>query len=101
MGSTSAIFWPKSRPLTECVVSWDDSHALRRVDAQKLEPPRGPVAPARTVDDLDRRIIEELQAHHRASFRRIAGRLRGPCADEAAGYPRLTSADGFRGVDVT
>ena len=43
--------------------------------AHKLEPPRGPIAPARTVDELDRRIIEELQANGRESFRRIALRL--------------------------
>ena len=38
----------------------------------RAESPRGPVAPARRVDDLDRGIIEALQENGRESFRRIA-----------------------------
>jgi Lrp/AsnC family transcriptional regulator, regulator for asnA, asnC and gidA len=87
--------------LTECVISWYDSRALRRVDVEKLEPPRGPVAPARTVDDLDRRIIEELQANGRESFRRIAVRLGVSEATIRARYARLTSAGILQVVGVT
>jgi Lrp/AsnC family transcriptional regulator for asnA, asnC and gidA len=74
---------------------------LRRVDAHKIEPPRGPVAPARTVDDLDRRIIEELQANGRESFRRIAVRLGVSEATVRARYARLTSQGILQVVGVT
>ena len=43
--------------------------------ANRAEPGRGAVTPARRVDDLDRRIIEALQANGRESFRRIATNL--------------------------
>jgi hypothetical protein len=36
---------------------------------------RGPVGHGPVVDQLDRRIIEALQANGRESFRRIAGRV--------------------------
>ena len=71
------------------------------MDAEKLEPPRGPVTPARTVDDLDRRIIEELQANGRASFRRIAVRLGVSEATVRARYARLTSQGILQVVGVT
>jgi Lrp/AsnC family transcriptional regulator for asnA, asnC and gidA len=90
-----------SRRLTECVIPWYESRALRRVHAQKLESPRGPVAPARTVDDLDRKIIEELQANGRESFRRIAGRLGVSEATVRARYARLTSEGILQVVGVT
>jgi Lrp/AsnC family transcriptional regulator for asnA, asnC and gidA len=90
-----------SRPLTECVISWYESRALRRVHAQRLDSPRGPVAPARTVDDLDRKIIEELQANGRESFRRIAARLGVSEATVRARYARLTSEGILQVVGVT
>lgn len=74
---------------------------MRRPDIQPLETPRGPVAPARTVDDLDRRIIEELQANGRESFRRIAARLGVSEATVRARYARLTSAGILQVVGVT
>ena len=74
---------------------------MRRVDAHKIEPPRGPVAPAQTVDDLDRRIIEELQANGRESFRRIAVRLGVSEATVRARYARLTSQGILQVVGVT
>ena len=54
---------------------------MRRSDVQPLQlaggadPRRGPVAPARRVDELDRGIIEALQENGRESFRRIASLL--------------------------
>jgi Lrp/AsnC family transcriptional regulator, regulator for asnA, asnC and gidA len=83
------------------VERWYESRALRRLDAHKLEPPRGPIAPARTVDELDRRIIEELQANGRESFRRIALRLGVSEATVRARYARLTSAGILQVVGVT
>ena len=46
---------------------------------RSLNGSRGAVAPARTVDELDRRLIEALQDNGRESFRRIA--VRHPPAD--------------------
>lgn len=74
---------------------------MRRPDLQPLETARGPVTPARTVDDLDRRIIEELQANGRESFRRIAARLGVSEATVRARYARLTSAGILQVVGVT
>jgi len=101
MCATSAIRARMSRRLTECVTPWYESRALRRVHAQKLDSPRGPVAPARTVDDLDRKIIEELQANGRESFRRIAARLGVSEATVRARYARLTSEGILQVVGVT
>jgi Lrp/AsnC family transcriptional regulator, regulator for asnA, asnC and gidA len=101
MCATSAIRAWMSRRLTECVTPWYESRALRRVHAQKLDSPRGPVAPARTVDDLDRKIIEELQANGRESFRRIAARLGVSEATVRARYARLTSEGILQVVGVT
>jgi Lrp/AsnC family transcriptional regulator for asnA, asnC and gidA len=75
--------------------------ALRRVHAERLETPRGPIAPARTVDDLDRRIIEALQANGRESFRRIAVRLGVSEATVRARYQRLTGEGILQVVGVT
>jgi DNA-binding Lrp family transcriptional regulator len=47
------------------------------------------VNPVRKVDDLDRRIIEELQANGRESFRRIAARL-GPLRPRSRTTAELT-----------
>jgi Lrp/AsnC family transcriptional regulator, regulator for asnA, asnC and gidA len=62
---------------------------------------RGPVAPARRVDDLDRRIIEALQENGRASFRRIAAGLGVSEATVRARYARLVSAGILQVVGVT
>jgi Lrp/AsnC family transcriptional regulator, regulator for asnA, asnC and gidA len=80
---------------------------LRREDAQSLgvaaggEPRRGPVAPARRVDDLDRQIIEELQGNGRESFRAIAARLGVSEATVRARYGRLTGEGILQVVAVT
>jgi Lrp/AsnC family transcriptional regulator for asnA, asnC and gidA len=80
---------------------------LRREDAQPLrlatggDARRGPVAPARRVDDLDRRIIEALQGNGRESFRSIASRLGVSEATVRARYARLTGAGILQVVGVT
>src|SRR3954468_21085032 len=62
---------------------------------------RGPVAPARRTDELDRRIIEALQANGRESFRSIAARLGVSEATVRARYGRLTSEGILQVVAVT
>src|SRR6266436_3650335 len=57
--------------------------------------------PARRVDDLDRRIIEALQANGRESFRRIAAGLGVSEATVRARYARLTSEGILQVVAVT
>jgi len=80
---------------------------LRRSDAQPLQlaggadPRRGPVAPARRVDELDRGIIEALQENGRESFRRIASLLGVSEATVRARYARLTSEGILQVVAVT
>ena len=78
---------------------------MRRPDAQLLRlsagPRRGPVAPARRVDELDRRIIEALQENGRESFRRIASRLGVSEATVRARYARLTDDEILQVVAVT
>lgn len=80
---------------------------MRRADAQPLrltggaDSRRGPVAPARRVDDLDRRIIESLQANGRESFRSIAARLGVSEATVRARYARLTGEGILQVVAVT
>jgi len=80
---------------------------LRRSEGQPLrlsaraESRRGPVAPARRVDDLDRGIIEALQESGRESFRRIASRLGVSEATVRARYARLTSEGILQVVAVT
>ena len=80
---------------------------MRRRDAQQLrlaaggDARRGPVTPAHRVDDLDRRIIEALQANGRDSFRRIASRLGVSEATVRARYARLTSDGVLQVVGVT
>jgi Lrp/AsnC family transcriptional regulator, regulator for asnA, asnC and gidA len=89
------------------VERWYESHALRREDAQPLrrdaggDARRGPVAPARRVDDLDRGIIEALQENGRESFRGIASRLGVSEATVRARYGRLTAAGILQVVGVT
>jgi len=78
---------------------------LRRPDAQPLrlaaDSRRGPVAPARRVDELDRRIIEALQHNGRESFRRIAARLGVSEATVRSRYARLVSEGMLQVVAVT
>ena len=93
--------------MTECAAEWYESHALRSPDAQPLrlanraDPGRGAVTPARRVDELDRRIIEALQANGRESFRRIATNLGVSEATVRARYARLTSEGVLQVVAVT
>jgi Lrp/AsnC family transcriptional regulator for asnA, asnC and gidA len=78
---------------------------LRRPDAHPLrlaaDSRRGPVAPARRVDELDRRIIEALQENGRESFRRIAARLGVSEATVRCRYARLVSEGILQVVGVT
>jgi Lrp/AsnC family transcriptional regulator for asnA, asnC and gidA len=80
---------------------------LRRSDVQPLQlaggadPRRGPVAPARRVDELDRGIIEALQENGRESFRRIASLLGVSEATVRARYARLTNEGILQVVAVT
>jgi Lrp/AsnC family transcriptional regulator for asnA, asnC and gidA len=80
---------------------------LRRPPAQPLRlasgsgPRRGAVAPARQVDELDRRLIEALQENGRESFRRIASRLGVSEATVRARYARLTGEGILQVVAVT
>ena len=93
--------------MTQCAAEWYECHALRSSEGQPLRLParadatRGPVAPARRVDDLDRGIIEELQKNGRESFRRIASRLGVSEATVRARYARLTSEGILQVVAVT
>ena len=80
---------------------------MRRSDVKPLrlagraDPGRGAVAPARRVDDLDRRLIEALQENGRESFRRIAAGLGVSEATVRARYARLTSEGILQVVAVT
>jgi len=78
---------------------------LRSHDLQRLQladdPRRGPVTPARRVDELDRKIIEALQANGRESFRRIASSLGVSEGTIRARYARLTSEGILQVVGVT
>ena len=79
---------------------------MRSEDVQPLRIPtsgseRGPVAPARRTDELDRRIIEALQANGRESFRAIAARVGVSEATVRARYGRLTAQGILQVVAVT
>ena len=76
---------------------------MRSPDAQPFhaDPRRGPVTPARRVDELDRRIIEALQENGRESFRRIAARLGVSEGTVRARYARLTNEGILQVVAVT
>ena len=93
--------------MTQCAEKWYESLALRREDAQSPrlaaggDARRGPVAPARRVDDLDRRIIEALQGNGREAFRAIAAQLGVSEATVRARYGRLTSEGILQVVAVT
>jgi len=71
------------------------------VAAVEPDPRRGPIAPARRVDELDRRIIEALQENGRESFRAIAARLGISEATVRARYGRLTGEGILQVVAVT
>ena len=62
---------------------------------------RGPVAPARRTDELDRGIIEALQANGRESFRAIAAQVGVSEATVRARYGRLTAEGILQVVGVT
>src|SRR5205085_9100433 len=79
---------------------------MRSEDLQPLKFPtsgseRGPVAPARRTDELDRGIIEALQRNGRESFRAIAARVGASEATVRARYGRLTSEGILQVVGVT
>src|SRR5262252_8115204 len=79
---------------------------MRSEDVRPLRIPasgseRGPVAPARQTDELDRRIIEALQANGRESFRSIAVRVGVSEATVRARYGRLTAEGILQVVAVT
>ena len=76
------------------------SHDLQRLHVAD-DPRRGPVTPARRVDELDRKIIEALQANGRESFRRIAATLGVSEGTIRARYARLTSEGILQVVGVT
>ena len=76
---------------------------MRSPDAQPFhaDPRRGPVTPARRIDELDRKIIEALQENGRESFRRIATRLGVSEGTVRARYARLTNEGILQVVAVT
>src|SRR3982751_4776962 len=79
---------------------------MRSDDVQPLRIPasgseRGPVAPARRTDELDRRIIEALQSNGRESCRAIAARVGVSEATVRARYARLCNDDILQVVAVT
>jgi Lrp/AsnC family transcriptional regulator for asnA, asnC and gidA len=79
---------------------------MRSPEIQPLRIPtsgseRGPVAPARRTDELDRSIIEALQANGRESFRAIAARLGVSEATVRSRYGRLTGEGILQVVGVT
>jgi Lrp/AsnC family transcriptional regulator, regulator for asnA, asnC and gidA len=79
---------------------------MRSEDLQPLKFPtsgseRGPVAPARRTDELDRSIIEALQANGRESFRAIATQVGVSEATVRARYSRLTAEGILQVVAVT
>ncbi|MGH3008341.1 MAG: Lrp/AsnC family transcriptional regulator [Gaiellaceae bacterium] len=79
---------------------------MRRTDAEPLRismsgEERGAVAPARRVDEVDRRIIEALQGNGRESFRAIAAQVGVSEATVRARYGRLTAEGILQVVGVT
>jgi Lrp/AsnC family transcriptional regulator for asnA, asnC and gidA len=92
--------------LAKCAAEWYESCAMRSEDVRPLRisasgSDRGPVAPARQTDELDRRIIEALQANGRESFRSIAARVGVSEATVRARYGRLTAQGILQVVAVT
>jgi Lrp/AsnC family transcriptional regulator, regulator for asnA, asnC and gidA len=74
---------------------------LRRAEGDQAKADRGPVAPPRAIDDLDREIVEALQEDGRESFRRIATRVGVTETTVRARYGRLTSANVLQVTGVT
>jgi Lrp/AsnC family transcriptional regulator, regulator for asnA, asnC and gidA len=62
---------------------------------------RGPVGAPRSIDDLDRAIIEALQENGREPFRRIAQRVGVTEATVRTRYARLTEASVLQVAGVT
>jgi len=92
--------------LTKCADSGTYRCALRRsaaqpVAAESSEGRRGPVRALRQIDELDRRIIEALQANGRESFRGIAAQLGVAEATVRGRYARLVADDILQVVGVT
>jgi Lrp/AsnC family transcriptional regulator for asnA, asnC and gidA len=92
--------------LTKCAGGGTYRCALRRsaaqpVAAESSEGRRGPVRALRQIDELDRRIIEALQANGRESFRSIAAQLGVAEATVRARYARLVADDILQVVGVT
>jgi Lrp/AsnC family transcriptional regulator for asnA, asnC and gidA len=65
------------------------------------EHPRGAVSAPRSLDDVDRAIIEALQANGRESFRGIAGKVGVAEATVRARYARLVDDDILQVTGVT
>jgi Lrp/AsnC family transcriptional regulator for asnA, asnC and gidA len=91
--------------LTKCVAAGKNRHALRRapahLDALTNGDRRGPVRRPRRFDDLDRKIVEALQANGRESFRAIGARLGVSEATVRARYGRLVEDGILQVVAVT
>src|SRR6266568_3058889 len=96
-----------SSALTQCAESGTNRLVLRKVDLKPAPVPRngtarrGPVSRPRRIDDLDRRIVEALQANGRESFRAIAAQLGVSEATVRARYARLCADDILQVVAVT
>jgi Lrp/AsnC family transcriptional regulator for asnA, asnC and gidA len=91
--------------LTHYAAQWYESHALRSDDVQPLpiaaRGAAGSVVEAARLDELDRGIMEALQANGRESFRRIAVELGVSEATVRARYARLTRNGILQVVGVT
>ncbi len=92
--------------LTKCAGGGTYRCALRKSVVQPAatesqDERRGPVKALRRIDELDRRIIEALQANGRESFRRIAARVNVSEATVRARYARLVADDILQVVGVT
>src|SRR5215813_11087771 len=77
------------------------SEDVQPLRIQTIGSERGPVAPARRTDELDRRIIEALQRNGRESFRGIAARVGVSEATVRTRYGRLTREGILQVVGVT
>ena len=69
--------------------------------ADRTGAPRGAVRRGIPLDDVDRGVIEILQANGRASFRSMAGRLGVSEATIRARFKRLCAADVLQVVGIT
>jgi Lrp/AsnC family transcriptional regulator, regulator for asnA, asnC and gidA len=72
--------------LTHCDGEWEDRLALRTADGRER---RGAVSLPRSLDAVDRSIIEALQKNGREPFRRIAAQVGVSEATIRARYARL------------